>query len=168
MDFLQQQRLDDMFFEADALIREKKITEAMSVLEGILIESPDYGKAYNHLGWIHETYYKDFVRSEENYRKCIAYKPEYTPVYTNLSITLSTLGKFKEQEELLANAINVIGIEKAGIYNEMGIMYELQGQYDNAIKHYKIAAQHTLVNLNLETYIGSIDRCKKKKDLMFM
>ncbi|MBX7052775.1 MAG: hypothetical protein K1X54_12125 [Flavobacteriales bacterium] len=166
MDFLQQQRLDDLFFEADQLIKEQKYTEAISTLQAILIEAPDYGKAYNHLGWIYDTKYRNYQMAEDHYRKCIAYTPEYTPVYLNLSITLSTLGKYDDQKTILMKALDVPGIDKATINNELGIMYELLGQFDDANEHYKLAIRYSLVDANIELYMNSIDRCKKKKSIL--
>jgi tetratricopeptide (TPR) repeat protein len=162
MDFLQKQRLDDLFFEADTLIKEKKITEAISLLEAILVEAPDYGRAYNHLGWIFETQYRDFIKAEDMYKRCIALDPNYTPIYLNTSILLSTLGKYDEQKELLAKALTVPGIDKPGMYNEMAIACEMQGQYDEAIENYKTAIRLSLVDANIDTYMASIERCKKK------
>lgn len=163
MDFLQRQRLDDLFFEADALIKENKITEAFSTLEIILVEDPTYGRAYNHLGWIYETKYRDYAKAEEMYRKCIALDPNYTPIYLNMSILLSTLGKYDEQKELLRQALEVPGIDKPGMYNELGIANEMQGNFEDAIGNYKLAARMSLVDKNIDTYLNSIERCKKKK-----
>lgn len=165
MDFLHRQRLDDLFFEADALIKEKRITEAISTLEVILVETPDYGRAYNHLGWIYETQYKDYVKAEDMYRKCIALDPDYSPIYLNFSILLSTLGKYGEQMELLDKALNVPGVDKPQVYNEMGIACEMQGDYDAAIEHYKTAARLTLIDTNIDLYLGSVERCRKKKSI---
>ena len=64
-------QLDEMFFEADALIAQGKITEAISTLEAILVEDASFGKAYNHLGWIYETKFKDYAKAEEFYKKCL-------------------------------------------------------------------------------------------------
>lgn len=166
MDFLQQQKLDDLFFEADALIKEKRTTEAMSVLEALLTEAPDYGKAYNHLGWIYETWYRDHRKAEENYRKCMVLTPEYTPVYLNLSITLSNLGKYDDQQKVLASALEVPGIDRPGIYNELGIMHELKGDYELAMHYYKEAIRYTLVDANVDLYASSLERCRKKQRLL--
>ena len=59
MDSFQRLKLDELFFEADQMIAEKNFSDAINTLESILIEAPDYGKAYNHLGWIYETKYKE-------------------------------------------------------------------------------------------------------------
>lgn len=166
MDFLQQQKLDDLFFEADRLIKEQRITEAISTLEAILLEAPDYGKAYNHLGWIYDSKYRNYKMAAEHYRKCIAYTPEYTAVYLNFSITLSTLGEFDEQEKMLNGALLIPGIDRATINNEMAIMYELKGDYDKAIEYYKTAIRFSLVDANVDLYTGSIERCRKKQHLL--
>lgn len=165
MNFFDSLKYDELFFEADALIGEKKILDALQILEGIIIENPQYGKAYNHLGWIFETKYKDLNKAEEFYKKCILYTPEYTPVYYNYSVLLSTLGKYQEQEKHLIAALNVQGIDKASMHNEMGIMYELQGNYPKAIEQYKNSIRFSLSSQTIETYKGSIDRCYNKMEI---
>jgi tetratricopeptide (TPR) repeat protein len=166
MDYLQQQRLDDLFFEADALIKDQKYTDAIATLEAILVEAPDYGKAYNHLGWIFETKYRDYKKAEDHYRKCIAYAPEYTPVYLNISIALSTMGKYEEQEKILLDALQVPGIDRATINNELGMKNELTGAFELAIEYYKTAIRFSLVDANVDLYVSSMERCKKKKQIL--
>jgi tetratricopeptide (TPR) repeat protein len=165
MDSFHRLKLDEMFFEADQLIAEKKISDAINTLESILSEAPDYGKAFNHLGWIYETKYKDLKKAEEFYKKALLYEPDYPPVYVNLSIVLSSLGKYEELEKHLTTALSVPGVEKSTIYNEFAIMYELQGKYHQAIENYKNAIRNTLNENSLETYSKSINRCKTKLEL---
>ena len=50
--------LEEKFLKADRLISENKISEAAHLLEEILHEAPDLGKAHNHLGWLYETKFK--------------------------------------------------------------------------------------------------------------
>jgi tetratricopeptide (TPR) repeat protein len=166
MNYLDLLKYDELFFEADALIAEKKTLDAMQILEGIIIENPEYGKAYNHLGWIFETKYKSLEKAEEMYKKCIFYTPNYTPVYFNLSVLLSTLGKYDEQEAHLKQALTITGIEKSSIYNEMGILYELKSDYTKAVACYKDAIRSSLNSTSLETYKASIERCNYKTEIL--
>ena len=156
---------EDMLFEADDLIRINKISEAVSLLESIIAQAPDFGKAYNHLGWIYETKLKDYPRAETNYRQCLAYTPDYPPVYLNLAISLSTQGKYDEEEALLLKALEVPGIEKASIYNEFGILYELRQDYNRATQNLRQAIRFSLSDTNVETYMKSIERCRSKREL---
>ncbi len=166
MEFYDKIRLDELFYEADQNIKDQRYADAMQTLEAILAEAPEYGKAYNHLGWLYETKYRDFKKAEAFYKKCLTYEPEYTPVYLNLAMVLSSMGKWDELEKLLRQALEVPGIDRASIYNEFGIMYELCGNYAEAIEHYKLAIRFTLSDTNLETYKGSIDRCKRKQEVL--
>lgn len=166
MDSFQQLKLDEMFFDADQLIAEKKFADAINTLESILIEAPDYGKAYNHLGWIYETKYKDLQKAEDFYKKCVLYTPEYPAVYLNLAIVLSSQSKYDELEAHLNRALQVTGVDKASMYNEFGIMYELQGKFNQAIESYKSAIRNTLSDTILETYSKSIKRCKTKMEVL--
>lgn len=159
-------RLDEMFFEADSLIAQKKISDAINLLEGILNEDPHYGKAYNHLGWIYETKYKNYPKAEEYYRKCLEFTPDYPAVYLNISVVLSHLGKWKDLEDVLNGALLVPGVDKATIYNEFGIMNELQGKFEEAINYYKTAIRFSLADTNIDTYHASTKRCIKKQELL--
>ena len=166
MDSYQRLKLDEIFFEADILIAEKKFADAINLLEGILIEAPDYGKAYNHLGWIYETKYKDYSKAEDFYKKCLLYTPDYPAIYVNLSIVLSASGKFEELALLLNQALTIMGVDKPAIHSEYGIMYELQGEYEKAIDSYKNAIKCSLSQPNIDIYAGSLARCKNKMEIL--
>jgi tetratricopeptide (TPR) repeat protein len=154
--------LDDKFFEADNLIKESKIGEATALLNEIITEMPEYGRAHNHLGWIFETKLNDYTKAENHYKAALQFTPEYPAVYYNYSILLSTLNRFDELTALLEKAINVPGINKATITNEYGIMYEAQGKYKEAIESYTQYIRYSYDNKNVETGKASIERCKTK------
>lgn len=166
MEFYDKIRLDELFYEADQNIKDQRYADAMQTLEAILAEAPEYGKAYNHLGWLYETKYRDFKKAESFYKKCMEHEPEYTPVYLNLAMILSGMGKWAELEMLLGQALEVPGIDKPSVYNEFGIMHEMQGDYQRATDNFKKAIRYTLSDANLEAYKASIDRCKRKQEVL--
>jgi len=158
--------LEEKFIEADSLIKDNLISEATNVLNDILAEAPDFGKAHNHLGWIYETKIKDFARAEEHYRLALKFTPEYSASYYNYAILLSTLRRYDELEKLLNDAVKVQGINLATIYNEFALMKEVQGKYDDAIHYYKLYIQNSFDNKMIETAADSISRCKRKKEIL--
>ncbi len=158
-------KLNDMFFEADELIKQNRIGEAQKILENIIVEDPAYVKAYNHLGWIYETKLKDFERAGQHYRKAITFDPGYDAVYYNYAIVLSTVKKWSELEALLNDALKVPHINLSTIYNEFGIMHEMCGKYDKAIDSYKEAVKYSLDLKNVSIYKDSILRCKQKQEI---
>ncbi len=154
--------LEANFLKADDLIRENKISDAIEVLESIIFEEPNFGKAHNHLGWIYETKIQDARKAELHYKQAIKSDPLYTASYINYSYLLSNQNRFDELKNHLEKAILVPGINKATVYNEFGIMYELQGNYKEAVVAFKKAIQHCLDTKIIETYKGNITRCKQK------
>lgn len=159
-------RLEELFRQADLDIKDGYYESAVKKLEDILVENPNFGKAYNHLGWMYETKFRDLRKAEEFYQKALERAPEYPAIYTNYSILLSTLGKYQELELLLNQALAVPGVDKATIYNEFGIMYEQQGDYEKAIDFYKQCGRSTLAKETLDRAVASIDRCKTKQTLI--
>jgi Tfp pilus assembly protein PilF len=158
--------LEEMFDNADLLIKENRIADAINVLNDVLAEAPDFGKAHNHLGWIYETKHKDLAKAEEHYRLAIKFKPDYTAVYYNYAILLSTLRRYDELDALLKKAELCPGINRATLANEYGIMYESMGKYDEAISAYKNYIALLFDEKMIDTAAASIQRCKKKKEIL--
>lgn len=157
--------LEELFNTADLDIKAGKFESAVEKLEQILAQDPTFGKAYNHLGWLNETKFKDYVQAEKFYKLALEYAPDYTAVYKNYAILLSTLNKYDALKELLEKALNVPGMDKASIYTEYGIMYEQLEQYNVAIKYFKDAAKATIADNVLKASMTSIERCNTKMSL---
>ncbi|MBS1793528.1 MAG: hypothetical protein JSS81_06720 [Acidobacteria bacterium] len=157
---------EELFAQADRLLNDGVVIEAVDKLTQILKRNPRFGKAYNHLGWVYETKYKNTPRAEEYYRAAIQYAPYYTAPYLNYAYFLSSQGRFDELKEHLDRASQVPGIAKDTIANEYGIMYELSGNLQQAIKYYQDAAIVTLDGGKLDKYRESIDRCRKKLEIL--
>ena len=158
--------LEEKFLKADRLISENKLGEAAKMLEEILEEAPDYGKAHNHLGWLFETKFKNLTRAEEHYRLALKFSPDYTAAYYNYCYLLSSLRKFDELEKTLEHAIRVSGISYATIYNEYGLLREMQGELDDAIHYFKLHIKNSFDAKSIETAAESIKRCERKKELI--
>ncbi|MCX7743405.1 MAG: tetratricopeptide repeat protein [Flavobacteriales bacterium] len=163
---MNQYQLEDQLLYADQLIKENKNAEAIDVLEAIIAEAPDFGKAYNHLGFIFETKYQDYTKAEEYYKLALKFAPNYTPVYYNYAIVLSTLKKWQELEALLRQAETIPTINRATIANEYAIMYEMRGMYDKAILKYKEYINYVFDNKQIDNALDSIERCERKKEML--
>jgi tetratricopeptide (TPR) repeat protein len=157
---------EEMFAQADRLLTEGVILEAVEKLTQILRRNPRFGKAYNHLGWVYETKYKNMERAEEYYNAAMRYAPNYNAAYLNYAYFLSNLGRFEELRAHLEKLSQLSGIAKDTIANEYAIMYEMQGSLQEAIEQYQKAAMTTLDNAKLDRYRESIERCQKKMELL--
>jgi Tfp pilus assembly protein PilF len=158
--------LEEKFLTADKMISENKLSEAANLLEEILEEAPDYGKAHNHMGWLFETKFKNLARAQEHYRLALKFSPEYTATYYNYCYLLSSLRRFEELEKHLEVAIKVNGISYATIYNEYGLLREVQGNFDDAIHYFKLHIKNSFDAKSIETAADSIKRCERKRQLV--
>ena len=158
-------KLEELLDQANTDIKNGLYDEATNKLEKIISIDPNFGKAYNHMGYLYEVKFKDYEKGETLYKLCLEKTPMYPSVYYSYAILLSTLGKYDELKELLDQAMNIPGITKSTIYNEYAIMYEQQGKLDEAIEHYRKAGLNTLDKGVLDRAKTSIERCKSKKEL---
>ncbi|RZS99117.1 tetratricopeptide repeat protein [Aquimarina brevivitae] len=159
-------KLEEMLHHANEDIRQGHYDAATNTLEKIIDIDPNFGKAYNHLGYLYEVKFKEFEKGETLYKLCLEKSPMYPSVYYNYAVLLSTLQKWDELKELLDTALQIPGITKATIFNEYAIMYEQQGNMEEAIAYYKKAALKTLDKNMVTRAKDSIERCKMKKELL--
>ena len=153
---------DKMFFAADQMIASGDIAEATELLLKLVEKYPSYGRAYNHLGYLYENKYKDVATAEKYYKLALSHSPEYPATYINYAVILSSQERFPELTALLNKALEVLGISKDKVYNEFGIMCELQGKYEEAIGMYRKAISYALKDDDIERYDKSIKRCNLK------
>ena len=158
-------RLEEMLDSANVDIKNGQYEKAENTLEEMIKIDPNFGKTYNHLGYLYEVKFKEFEKGETLYKLCLEKSPMYPAIYYNYAVLLSTLRKWDELKALLDQAINIPGVTKATIYNEYAIMYEQQGKLDEAIENYRNAGLNTLDQATLDRAKTSITRCKSKKEL---
>jgi len=161
-----QARLEELFFLADQDIKNGLYEAAIKKLEELIVEDPNFGKAYNHLGWMYETKFRDLVKAEEYYAKALEKSPTYPAIYSNYSVLLSTLGKHEKLEMVLNQGLSVPGVDKGNMFNEFGIMHEQKGNFEQAIHFYKECGKATLAKDALDRAVASIERCKTKQTLL--
>jgi Tfp pilus assembly protein PilF len=157
---------EGLFFQADQEIGQGHFAEAKGLLEQALDMDPDFGQAYNHLGWLYETKYQDYKQAEECYRKALKLAPEYPPIYLNFSILLSTLEKNDELKKHLEQALQVPGINKSSIYNEQGVLYEREQNLAKAREFYEKALLSATSDQETQNFRLNLERCQLKEELL--
>lgn len=157
---------DQLFFEADKRIKEEKFVEARDLLLQAVQLDPNFGRAYNHLGWIYDVKYKDYQKAEEAYKKALEVSPDYAPLYINYAILLSILGRDTEIVDLLEKALKVPGIDMRNVQREFGFLYERQGKFSQAKEAYKKALQLSWTDEDVKYFKSNIDRCNTKEELL--
>jgi tetratricopeptide (TPR) repeat protein len=156
---------ETMLAQANTLIQEKRSQESVELLFKILESNPQFGKAYNHLGYVYEIDYRDYTRAEEYYKKAMKYEPDYSPSYTHYARLLSSCKRFDELKAHLDMALTIPTVSNEAIYFEYGLMYEMQQKPEAAMNYYIKAAMTTLETKKITLYQESINRCQTKLEL---
>jgi tetratricopeptide (TPR) repeat protein len=156
---------ETMLAQANTLIQEKRTQESVELLLKILQRNPQFGKAYNHLGWVYEIDYRDHTRAEEYYKKAMQYEPDYSASYTHYARLLANCKRFDELKAHLNISLTIPTVPDEAIYYEFGLMYEMQQNPETAMDYFVKAAMTTLETKKITLYQESIARCKIKLEL---
>ncbi len=98
------------FAQADNLIKAGQVQAGFELLQKILQYDPQFGKAFNHLGWVYETQFSNYNNAEECYSQAMKCSPDYTPAYLNYAYLLSYKGRFDELKAHLDKALTIPNI----------------------------------------------------------
>jgi tetratricopeptide (TPR) repeat protein len=154
--------VEDMMLQADRLFDAGEYAEGRQVLEEILEMEPDYGRAHNHIGWLH--YYKldNFDKAEYHYKLAIKFSPKYPATWINFGYFLNYMGRFADIKMHAEKALKVQGVNKSIVYNQLGNAYEMNAFYKEALGYYSQANLKALNKNDFETAQENIKRVKSK------
>lgn len=159
--------LQQYVYDAERAFERQEWLEGKDLLHEALEIEPVYAKAHNHLGWLHLYHMLDFTLAEMHLKLALKYAPEYHAPYLHMAQLLFDMGKWQELEQLLSRAMDVAGVQKSFIYNDLGRVKEVQGKYGKAIGYYKLAARHALDTKEIDGIRSNIKRARKKRWMFF-
>ncbi|AXT20551.1 hypothetical protein D7030_05350 [Flavobacteriaceae bacterium AU392] len=154
--------IDNLFFEADALLTDNKIVDGRDLLLEILTTSPDYGKAHNHLGWIYHYKMVNYDKAEKHYKLSLKYSKGYYSAYSNYSYLLIDKSKYSEMLKFGKESLKVEGVDKGVILNQMAKAYELKYDLMKAYDFYKQAKMNCTASNYIEEINSSLQRIQGK------
>jgi tetratricopeptide (TPR) repeat protein len=155
--------VESLFIKADTAITGNNIAEGKEILEELLEQFPDYGRAHNHLGWIYSSKYSNYEKAEYHFKLAIKYEPTYPASYLNYAYLLVDTEKYNEAKELINKTlVNIKGIDKGSFYSELGRIYEMERNYLASYKFYKKAIQEGFNPKFIENMNSNLKRLKGK------
>ncbi len=158
-------RIEELYLEAEADIRNSNYQEAFQKYESILYDDPYYAPAHNSMGWIYKSQFEDHEKAENHFRAAIKSDPFYPHPHFHLASVMMDMDRFKELEEHLEHCLEINTIDKSWVHDRFGMMYEVRGDYGNAVKSYQQAILCTMNNEKIKEYQGDIERCKTKANI---
>lgn len=161
------QLLHQYILDAEKAFEQQEWLEAKGILEQALQEEPTYAMAHNHMGWLYVYWLVDYQLAEMHLKLAMKYAPQYHATYMHMAQLLFEAKRLDELNELLIIAINVPGVRKSFIYNDLGRINEVRGKMRQAVKFYKKAAVCSLDEYELQVIRDNIRRCRQKRWITF-
>jgi len=157
---------ENQFIKADSLISEGNSADAKELLEEILSQYPDFGKAHNHLGWIYYNKLSDYERGIYHYKLAMKFDPKYPAPYLNYTYLLIDIGRYTEAKEHINFTLATLENADNSSYNsELGRMAEYENQYIVAYGYYKEAVKNALNPNFIDNMKANMKRVKDKMSI---
>lgn len=158
---------ENQFIKADSLISEGNSADAKELLEEILSQYPDFGKAHNHLGWIYynklSDYEKEFIIISWQLNLILN---TFAP-YLNYTYLLIDIGRYAEAKEHINYTLTHLENADNSSYNsELGRMAEYEGKYREAYNYYKEANKNALNPNFIDNMKANMKRVKDKMSIL--
>lgn len=159
--------LQQYILDAEKAFERHEWLEGRDLLHEALEMEPVFAKAHNHLGWLYLYYLIDYNLSEMHLKLALKYAPGYHAPYLHMAQLLFDTGKWEELERLLNKAMGISGVQKSFIYNDLGRLHEVKGEYRKAITNYKLAIRYSFDTKEIDTFRDNIKRSRNKRWVLF-
>jgi len=136
--------IETKFLKADELLNSGEVLRARELLEEILEEEPDYGRAHNHMGVIFMNTLSDYPRAAYHFRLAVKYASKYPAAYHNYALVLLELEKLDKLEAHINASLSIGGVNKAWMYHKLACAKELQKDYESALNYLKLSRENAL------------------------
>ncbi|ODS39092.1 MAG: hypothetical protein A7315_11530 [Candidatus Altiarchaeales archaeon WOR_SM1_79] len=144
----------------------KKYEEAEEMYRKAINISPNYVKAYNHLGTLLDRL-KRYEEEEEVYRKAIEIDPNYAITYNNLGLLLKDLNRSEEAEKTYWKAIE-IDPELPEVHTNFGNLLDDLNRSEEAEEEHRKAIEidpgFAIAHINLGTLFVYSNRFEEAEE----
>ncbi len=154
---------EKILFNANEKLAQGLVSEALDILLELTGIYPEFGKAYFVMGNIFTLNFNDLLSGEKHYKKAISLAPDFAPSYVAYAEMLLQQERFTEALAVLNKSLEIAGVKKDKANFLFGMMYELQGKFEDAIAFYKKSISITLSDDIILQAEKAMNRCNLKK-----
>lgn len=148
---------------AQEAINENRLEEGRRLLESGLMEEPGYARLHAKMGDLYCYDLENLELAERHYHLAIRFNPKYQEVYSDLASMYLDHKKYKGLRMLMKKALEVEDIDRAFVYEKLGMASEAEGRYKEAIQYYKKGLFESLDNVDADELKRHIKRNKYKR-----
>jgi tetratricopeptide (TPR) repeat protein len=153
--------------EAEQMIYNDQLEQAMAVTNNLLFEEPGYGRLHNHLGWAHMYYTSDLEKAALHFNMAMKFEESFAAPYQHMGHLSMRNGKYADAIGYFELGLTKNNPNSVALLEGIGQAYELQKEYRKAIKAYKAAILASVADQEVITLNAGIKRCRNKRIALF-
>ncbi|BAV09835.1 Tetratricopeptide repeat-containing protein [Filimonas lacunae] len=157
-------KVEEIYLDAEADIRNSNYHDAFQKHETIIYEEPAFAPAHNSIGWLYKTQFDNYEKAERHFITAMSCDPLYPHPYFHLASLYIDLERINDLKKHLEKCLQVVTVDKAWVHYRYGMVEEMQGRYDSAIKFYQKAVVHSFNNEKIKDYQADMERCRTKQE----
>ncbi len=155
---------DEKFIKIYNLLQWGKCIKAKRMLEEILEEEPDHGRAHYEMGMIYFGELINYEMAEFHFKLAIRFCPAEVFAYYAYQKLLFQQSRHEELIQFSDKALEVKSIYKPLIFKHLAACYEEQQKFRKAISSYEKGMLHALNDYEFEQFKKMIERVKSKQN----
>ena len=113
--------------------------KGLNILNQIITDEPFFARAHYQLGMIHYYKIQDYQTAGYHFKTCMELEPSFPDNYTHYLDLVVFLGMEKSVSAISAQALTTPGVNKARIFDLLGLFYEKQKDWNKALGYYQEA-----------------------------
>lgn len=153
--------------EAEQLIYEDQVEQAMMIFDNLLHEEPGYARLHNHIGWAYLYYSEDVSRAELHLKMAVHFDKEYAAPYLHLGSLYIREGKYSDAVVYLQQGLTKSKANRVVMLQSLAYVHELRGEWRKAIAAYKKAMMVSVIENEVSDLEAGIRRCRRKRVALF-
>lgn len=150
----------DEIFISSTNVKNHYYELALAKLHELIVNYPSRAEAYYELGRMSYNMWRN-DEAEKNYLLALKVNPDYFPTYTQYALILIKGARYDEAYALLEKSKTLINKEDADIFFYLGMLFQHQGDLEQAIANYTQAIHYCVNESQIDLNFKFIRACKE-------
>ncbi|RZL34080.1 MAG: hypothetical protein EOO96_10985 [Pedobacter sp.] len=155
--------VEEKYLQATEELNYGELPKALHLFHEIINADPNYARAHYQLGCFYHYQFKNYQTAGYYYKKCIELEAQFPDVYEHYLSLLITLKMHKSIKVTAKNALIIAGVNKANIYESLGLYEEEMQNFINTKNYYKMASNLTANQSDHNLFLDHLKRINEKE-----
>jgi len=154
--------IEEKYLKAVQKIDYGRTSKGLLLLKEIVENEPLFARAHYQLGKIYYYELKDYRTAGYHLKCCVDIEPDFPDAYFDYLSLVVFLNMEKLVRQVSEKALKVPGVFKADVYSQLGLFYENNKAFNNALDAYKLAFLEATQKHVADEITESIERLSAK------